>query len=225
MGIEAALREGADATGHARRPANYARSAFHVASALVCLFLTLVVLTPAQLPWAAAAFAGTAWTLEALRRVSPHWNDRLMAFFGPIAHASESRRVNSATWYMTSLVVLAASGATILAVVGVAVLGFADPVAGLVGRRFGRTHLLHGRTLEGTATFFFVGLLAAFGAIVLLPRPPSFGVAVLSAVAASSAGAVAELFSRRIDDNLSVPLSAAAATALVLVVSGTSPWG
>jgi ATP-dependent DNA helicase DinG len=35
----------------------------------------------------------------------------------------------------------------------------------------------------------------------------------------------AELFSRRIDDNLSIPLSAAAAAALVLTAVGVSPWG
>jgi dolichol kinase len=207
------------------RPANYVRSGFHVASALVCLVLTLVVFTPAQLPWAAAAFAGTAWALEISRRISPAANERLMAFFAPIAHAAEARRVNSATWYMTSLVVLAATGSTMLAVVGVAVLGFGDPLAGLVGRRFGRVELLHGRTLEGSLAFFVTGTLAAFGASWLVPSHPAPGIMLLTAAAASLAGAAAELFSRRVDDNLSIPLSAAVGAALALFAAGVSPWG
>jgi dolichol kinase len=208
----------------AHRPTNYTRSAFHVASALVCLVLTLVVFTPSQLPWAAAAFAGTAWSLEILRRISPAANERLMVFFRPIAHASEARRVNSATWYMTSLVILAATGSTILAVVGVAVLGFADPLAGLVGRRFGRIRLLHGRTLEGSLTFFVTGTITAFAASWLLPAPPPPGVMLLTAASASLAGTIAELVSRRVDDNLSIPLSAAMGAALALFALGTSPW-
>lgn len=214
-----------EAAVRVHRPMNYTRSAFHVSSAIVCLILTLVIFTPSQLPWAAAVFAGSAWSLEILRRVSPAWNDRLMAFFRPIAHAAERGRVNSATWYMTSLVLLASTGSTILAVVGVAVLGFADPVAGLVGRRFGRTPLLHGRTLEGSITFFVVGTVAALAACWLLPARPPLGIVLLVCAAASLAGAAAELFSRRIDDNLSIPLSAASAAALALVALGASPWG
>ena len=213
-----------EATVRAERPANYARSGFHVASAVVCLVLTLVLLTPKQLPWAAAAFAGTAWSLEILRRISTRWNERLMVFFRHIAHAAEAKRVNSATWYMTSLVVLASTGSTILAVVGVSVLGFADPIAGLVGRRFGRTKLLHGRTLEGSLAFFVAGTCAAFALSWLVPNHPSAGVMLLTAAAASLAGAAAELFSRRVDDNLSIPLSAAAAAALALTLAGVSLW-
>jgi dolichol kinase len=102
----------------------------------------------------------------------------------------------------------------------VAVLGFADPTAAIVGRRFGRVKLVNGRTLEGTITFFVVGVAAALGVVAWLPAPPPVAVALALAAAAGVAGALAELFSRRIDDNFSIPIVSAAATAAVLLASG-----
>jgi dolichol kinase len=165
-------------------------------------------------------FAGTFWSLECLRRISPRANDALMAFFAPIARPIERERVNSATWYMTALFLLASTGSTIAAVVGVAVLGFADPTAAIVGRRFGRVKLVHGRTLVGTMTFLVVGAAAAFSVVAWLPTPPPLAIAVGLAAAAGIGGALAELLSHRIDDNFSIPLVAAAAAATVLLATG-----
>lgn len=203
------------------RPTNYARSGFHVGAAGVCLGL-VVMLTSEQLPWAAGAFAAWAWTLESLRRVSKRANAAMMRFFRPIAHEQERDRVNSATWYMTSLVILALTGSPLLCVTGVAVLGVADPLAGLVGRRFGRVRLMNGRTLEGSLTFVVAGMLAARGAMLLVDTPLGAGALWLTAGAAALVGGVVELVSRRIDDNLSIPLAAAATAAAVVTLLGGS---
>ncbi len=191
------------------RPTNYARNAFHVCWGLVALSLIQWVLTPTTLIYAASAFVVYAWSMEAGRRLSPRMNAWLMKYYGPIAHPHEWNQVNSATWYATALVILAATGSALLCLVAVAVLTFADPAAALIGRRFGRTKLVNGRSLEGSATFFVVGtaaatLVALFG--VGLPLGTSLAVGA----GASFVAALAELFSRRIDDNLSVPLAALA---------------
>lgn len=201
------------------RPTNWARSGFHIGAAAVCLVL-VVALTSEQLPWAAGAFAAWAWTMEGMRRVSRRANAAMMAFFRPIAHEQERDRVNSATWYMTSLVLLALTGSPLLCVTGVAVLGLADPMAGLVGRRFGRVRLMNGRSLEGTLTFVVVGTLAARCAMLLVETSLGGGALWLTAFAAGLAGGIVELASRRIDDNLSIPMAAAGTAALVLSLLG-----
>ena len=206
------------------RPTNYARSAFHIGAALVCLGL-IVFLSSRALPWAAGAFAAWAWTMEGLRRVSRRANTAMMRFFRPIAHEQERDRVNSATWYMTSLVLLALTGSPLLCVTGVAVLGLADPLAGLVGRRFGRVRLVNGRSLEGSLTFVLVGTLAARSAMLLVDTTLDSGTLWLTAFAAALAGGVVELASRRVDDNLSIPMAAAATAALVTTLLGGSAWG
>ena len=142
-----------------------------------------------------------------------------------IAHEQERFRVNSATWYMTALLLLTLTFSPLLCVVAVAVLGFGDPLAGIAGRRWGRVRLVNGRTLEGTAVFVAVGTLAAMGAMQLVEHSLTPGVAWATALAAALAGGMAELLSRRVDDNLSIPLTAAAAATATMLLLGASPWG
>jgi dolichol kinase len=214
-----------DREAHApARPSNPARSIFHIISALVSLSFTLVVFTPTQLPWVAGSIAGTFWILEALRRPYPRFNALLMRFFRPVAHASEAHRVNSATWYMTALTLISLTKSDFLCVVGVAVLGFADPAASFVGRRWGHIVLLRGRTLEGAVGFVLAGTLAASLALMLVVPRPALGFALLVAFAASVTGAVAELLSRRLDDNFTIPLVATATAAAMLAAFGRLPW-
>ncbi|MCC6557397.1 MAG: hypothetical protein IT372_30980 [Polyangiaceae bacterium] len=201
----------------AARPANATRSLFHLASGAFAL--ALLRLLPSR-PWliaASAAFAGTAWTLETLRRYSPALNDRLMRIFRPIAHAHERHRVNSSTWYMTALVVLAAVAPRPAAEIGVIVLAIADPAAGFIGRRYGRIRLRARRSLEGTLAFFAAGALAALAQLTAFH---SFAMSSMLAIglAGAAAGALAELFSTRLDDNFTIPLASAAAAAAALQI-------
>jgi hypothetical protein len=73
----------------AHRPANLARTVFHVGSGALALTFLRMMPSRAWLIGAAAAFAIFAWTCEILRRRSASVNERLMRFFGPVAHAHE----------------------------------------------------------------------------------------------------------------------------------------
>lgn len=199
------------------RPTNPARSIFHVFSAVVGLLLAeyapwwVVVTVPVTL-------ASIFWVLEVTRRMSDAWNDKLMRFFAPIAHAHERELVNSSTWYATALSLLSLTGSPLAFAAGVIVLGVGDPAAALVGRKFGRTTLINNRTLEGTLTFAVVAFLAVLGVVLLwhdeLSRIRMLAVCSTAAVA----GALTELLSRRIDDNFSIPVVTGAAVWLVLAV-------
>jgi len=195
------------------RPTNYTRNLFHVFGAVVAIALLETVLPLAWLLPVAGSVAGLAWTLEGLRRIFPTVNRFCLWVFQRVRHPHESHRVNSSTWYATALVALAATERVDLAVMAIAVLGLADPAAAVIGRRYGKHRLIHGRSLEGTITFAVVGFFAAFS-VGLLHMPPA--AAALGALGACVLGALAELTSRRIDDNLSVPLASAAGAWAVL---------
>jgi dolichol kinase len=201
------------------RPTNYPRSVFHALSAILGATALSVVQSRNLILGAAATAAALAWTMEASRRAFPAVNDRLMGLFGPFAHPHETQRINSATWYSTALLLLALTGATTLCGVAVLVLGLGDPMAALVGRRFGRLKLLHGRTLEGS-----LGFLLSAGAVAVLwtwgVRGLPLAPALLVALGAALAGTLMELTSFRIDDNLSIPLAAAAGGAGGLWLAG-----
>ena len=207
------------------RPSNLRRSLFHVTSALVSLLFTLVVFDSRQLAFVAGSIAITFWCLEALRRPFPRFNALLMRFFAPIAHPKEREEVNSATWYMTALTLLALTQSPVLCAIGVAVLGFGDPVASAIGRKIGRVHLMNGRTLEGSLAFVVAATLTAIPAAALASAHLPIAVLAVASFAAALAGAVAEILSRRMDDNFTIPLAAMGAATVVLAVFGHTPWG
>jgi dolichol kinase len=200
------------------RPTNWARSVFHVAGAAVSIVLIQVLIgRPWLLTAAAVLYAGTFWTLELLRTRSAKMNQALLGFFKHVVHSHESARVNSSTWYATALVLLTLTHSPVLCLVAVGILGVGDPFAGFIGRRFGRVRLVHGRSLEGSLAFFVAGTTVAFALLRLLHPELLLWPALALAAVAAVFGALAELFSLRIDDNLSVPLAAALGGALVLL--------
>ena len=203
----------------ALRPTNYRRNLFHISFALFALLLLEVLLTQPLLVRFAAGFFVWSWGCELLRRRVPAVNRALMRVLGPFAHPHEHWRINSATWYATAILLLTLTGDPELQVCGVAILGFADPAAAVVGRRYGRHKIIHGRSLEGTLAFIVVGALVA---LLLLAGPHRLALphAALVALAAALPAALAELLSRRVDDNLSIPLSAAAGAWLALTLLG-----
>ncbi len=202
------------------RPTNYARNAFHVASALVALFVIEVV--PHLMVFIAGAFALSGWTMEISRRQSTRANDLLMKLFGPVAHPHERHRINSATWYSSALVILALAFAPVLGAIAVTVLGFGDPAAALIGRKYGRTKLVNGRSLQGSLAFVFFGGLFTFGVLAAFHSELGTTHMILLSLAGATFGAVAELFSKTIDDNMSVPLAAACASSVTAILLSIS---
>jgi dolichol kinase len=205
--LAAALREAAIHVP-SLRPTNYIRNVLHVGMAASIICLVELVLTPTTMVWVSGGGFVWAWSMEISRRFSGRINEFLMRVFGAFAHPHETHRVNSATWYTTALLIMALVFTPMQGVVGLAVLGLGDPVAALVGRRFGRIHLVNSRTLEGTLAFFIFGTGAAMA--VLTNFHPEIGLsdALFIAGVGSAAGALAELFTRRVDDNLAIPLGA-----------------
>lgn len=207
----------------ALRPTNYARNLFHVGWAALATFTLAVYPNQTFLFIIISGFFTWAWTMETLRRFMPKLNDMLLAWLGRFAHPHEWHRVNSATWYATALFVLTYTGVLTAALPALVILGLGDPAAAVVGRRWGTTKLIHGRSLEGSTAFVLAGGLGSFLAMSLVhPQIPT-GVAALTCGLAAVVGAIAELLSRKIDDNLSIPLSSAAAATLVLTSFGITP--
>lgn len=205
------------AAGRTLRPTNYARNLFHMLGASSVLVILAHLPDRASMIALALGVTAPAWIVEWQRGTRPAFNDWMMWLFGPVAHAHERFRVNSATWYATALSLLAVCAPMPAALLGVAVLGFGDPVAAVVGRRFGRTHLRAGRTLEGSLAFVLAGGLA--GVVTLALYASSVPNRVAVAGVAAIFGAVAELFSHDLDDNLTIPLGAALGAALILALT------
>ncbi|MFO0759578.1 MAG: hypothetical protein U0359_24005 [Byssovorax sp.] len=192
------------------RPTNYKRSLFHVACGAAAFGLMRLLPGRAWLVGLSLAFAIAAWTMEIARRHSGDVNDRLMRLFGKVAHPHERYRVNSSTWYTTALFLLSIAAPLPAAEIGVVVLAVADPAAALIGRRYGKTKLRAARSLEGTLAFLAVGAALSLALLAGL-HPQPLPIMLLLAATAGLSGALAELYSTRLDDNFTIPVTVAAA--------------
>jgi len=201
------------------RPTNYARNVFHVSSALLSLFLVETVLTPMWMFLAAFSVAASAWLMELGKRRNARVDRITWRVLGKMGHPYERTRINSATWFSTALLLLALTGSQLIAALALMILGVADPAAGLIGRRFGRHKLVHGRSVEGTAAFVLFGAVGCLATLAIWHPALGWSIALGITAAAVLPAALAELYAYRIDDNLLVPMAAAAgAGAFALLV-------
>lgn len=189
------------------RPTNYKRNLFHVSSGIMVLMILQHLLAPATQFWVMIGVTAWAWTMEATRRHSEFIHKTLMKVFGPIAHPHEHYRVNSATWYATALLLLTIFSPRMASALAVIVLAVGDPFAALIGRKFGKIKINAGRTLEGMLAFIFAG--AAASMLVMWIYAPRIALPhmLILAFVPSFAGSLAEMYSQRIDDNFTIPMS------------------
>ena len=202
------------------RPTNYGRNVFHFAGGVMCLILLHHVFSSDTVGYVAVGCAIWIWLMEALKLRYEKVTKFYLFLLGKFAHPHEHLRINSATWFGTAIAILAVFFEPAAAAVGVAILCTADPVAAIIGRRYGRIPLMGGRTLEGSLGFLLSGTLISIIVLQIWHSYLSWSAVLLTAFIASLIGAIIELFSDRVDDNLTIPVGSALCAALVLSVIG-----
>lgn len=195
---------------------NLVRSLFHMGSGLFAALLYHFALTRGQAIVVMGALVVLFVGLEVARRRSSAFNDFLMrgALIKVIARPHEYFRVNSSTYFVIGLLIAAITCPKVAVELGCLVLAVADPVASTLGRRFGKTKLYRDKSFIGTAAFLGAALLASAAYLAILH--PEAGRLWMVAGLAALVGALAELYTTRLDDNLTIPLSVALAASVLL---------
>ncbi len=202
------------------RMSNLARSLFHCLSALSVLLMIEFVPAFSWMFWIALAYFFFCWGTEGLKRLNPAMKARVMKLFATIAHPHEYDKINSATWYGVALLVLSLMPTPVIGIIAVAVLGFADPAAAAVGRKWGKIRLPGNRTLEGSLGFFVTGTLAASAALAVFHPIGDLGTTLMVSAVAAACGALGELAGAYPDDNLTIPMASAAGAFGTLAMLG-----
>ena len=161
-------------------------------------------------------------TGEVARRVFPTLNQLFLTHLAVLLKSGEAQQITGATFLAAGSLITLVLFSTEIAALALMFLALGDPVAALVGSRFGRLRTSsffsfgqarrQSKSLEGTLAFLAValGLVAVFwGAKVF----DNYWPAVLGAVVA----AVVESLPLPIDDNFSVPLASAVVMSLIWV--------
>jgi dolichol kinase len=199
------------------KPLMGARTWFHIAMGATATLLYELLLDRRQAMLVLGSLLLVFGTLEVTRRLSARWNRFLVdTLFKSIARPHEFHQVNSATWYLLALSLLAPFFSRPAVLSGVLVLAFGDPAAAWIGRSFGRVKLRGKKSLEGSLGFVAVGALVVAGYLLVFHPEIALWRRLLAAGLSSVLGAVAELFSERVDDNLTVPIVGTLAAALLL---------
>lgn len=188
-----------------------ARASFHAMMGLSCAALYQFVLNYDQAVVVLAGFIAMATTLEVTRRFSTRWNDFLVdKVFRGISRPDERYRINSSTWYLAALAVITVSAPQPVVCASILVLALGDPIASLVGSRFGKRRLANDKSLVGALAFFFVSFAATAAYLWFAAPDVSIMIRLGLVLTLSLVGTLTELFSNRMDDNFTIPVFCAA---------------
>jgi dolichol kinase len=188
-----------------------ARASFHAMMGLSCVALYQFALNYNQAIIVLAGFMAMATTLEVTRRFSSRWNDFLVdKVFRGVSRPDERYRINSSTWYLVALTAITVAAPQPVVCVSILVLALGDPIASLVGSRFGKRRLANDKSLVGALAFFFVSVAATAGYLFLAAPELSVMLRLGLILTVSLVGTLTELFSNRMDDNFTIPVFCAA---------------
>lgn len=160
-------------------------------------------------------FIATMFTLEVYRFRYPGVNRWLFEHFKSFTKEKERARVSTTTLFLVASLLTVVLFPRGIAIAAILFLVVGDPVAEIVGLRYGRVPLL-GKSLEGTLAGLCACLLMA-----ALARALPLGLGWPALLAGAVAATVAELLPIPVDDNFTIPLAAGLAMALV---SGWHGW-
>jgi dolichol kinase len=209
------------ARGHIK-PVNYWRNLFHAGNASLAFALYQWFLTREQALFSLGAIAVVAVAMEVSRRYFPRWNEFLVnRVFGLVSRPREKHAVNSATWYLFALMIACALFSKPALLVALLILGFSDPIASLVGKRWGTRKLRGQKSFQGTWAFLIsaAGLTVAYGALVGVPFLSLGGLIWVVGVPLATTGA--ELYGDRVDDNFGILIAGGAVASLSIYLMGS----
>ncbi len=136
--------------------------------------------------------------------------------FGRMIRETELHRVSGAFYFVLGITLTIAFFPKAAVEVACLAMGFGDAASAVFGRRFGTIRLAGTRTLQGSLAFAVSAFIA-----VLTYRLVLYGGGLPAALPwaglAAAGGALVELLSLRVDDNLTVPVATAALLSLTLV--------
>jgi diacylglycerol kinase (CTP) len=204
--------------GHVK-PVNYWRNLFHAINATIAFSLYQWVLTREQALLALGSVAVVATLLEVSRRFSERWNSFLVdRVFGLVSRPLERHAVNSATWYLFSLLISCFLFSKEALLVAVLILGYSDPIASIVGKKLGTRKIRGQKSLQGTLAFFLSALAVAVGYGTWMGLSVFSGASWIWYLGVPLTTTAAELFGDRIDDNFGILLAGGAVASLSLAL-------
>ena len=155
-----------------------------------------------------ASLTGTAVALELARRRFSGLNEWFMSQTSALLKESESSRVLGSTYMAAASLIVFLFFDKEVAILALLYIAVGDPLAGVVGKRYGRVKV-GSKSVEGTLAF-----AVGAGGVGCALAAVGLDVPYWVALGGAGVGALVELVPSPVDDNLTVP-----------PVSGAVMWG
>jgi dolichol kinase len=149
-------------------------------------------------------FSACTFLVEFLRLRNEQLNQLLMVLMKPVMRESEKNSISGMPFYALGVSLSLFFFPERLAILSILFLIFADPMASLCGVLYGRDKILPNKSLQGTMAAFSVCYIVTL-VYGLIHASPNINLLVFS-IAAGLIGAMSELCSQFIDDNLCIPV-------------------
>ncbi|MBI1861982.1 MAG: phosphatidate cytidylyltransferase [Deltaproteobacteria bacterium] len=185
------------------------RKLYHMCNGLICFGLYNFFLTEAQALLVLGVVGGAGILFDLARLKIPTVHRFALAHFGGLMRREELRSLTGNSYFILGLFVVVALFPRPIVSLSVLYLALGDPIAALVGTRWGKTKISGKKSVEGAIANFAVAFLATvlFAAATQLPHP------WVLAIVGATCSVIAELAPLGIDDNLTIP-----------VISGALLW-
>lgn len=201
-----------------RSDLHIARKAWHITSGLAGLgAYYLLGYGPQLTSYALFGLAIASFVFELSRMKFETLNTQVVKVLGPIMRESERNSFTGLPFYALGVASSLLFFPEKMAILSVLFLIFADPIASTAGILHGRKQIVKGKSLEGFMASFLVCTLITY--IYFLKSTSSPIYLGLFSLFAGLIGALSELSSSYVDDNLTIPLlSGAGLTFLAMII-------
>ncbi len=194
------------------------RRLFHMGNGFVVASAYLVMLTRQDIIYFLGTVACLLYVFDQIRIAYPEIAKKFEAGTKYIMRAEEQLKESAMIPYVMAILLCILSFPKVIAVASIFTLAFADPLSALIGIRFGKHHIVKGKSIEGSLAF----LVATFLSITI-----TFAISQviswqmwLAAFAVSILATAFEMIPLRIDDNLTIPLFVAFTLTIACTVFG-----
>ncbi len=184
---------------------HWLRRLWHFAGVMAMVALYLFLQEDEAL-YTALVVSGFLISLDLIRLLVPNLNKKLILVFGPFLRAHETHHLTAASYMLIGVTVSIALFPKEVVLLSLLMLALADPMAAIVGIRFGKDKLIGKKTLQGSIAAFLVCTALAFAYYFFYRIFPDDRLLLIS-VLSGTAGALAELIPvYKWDDNLTFPI-------------------
>lgn len=190
------------------------RKGIHFGSVIIPITAVFVSRMEMVLFLTAAALAMVL--IDIVRSRNKVFRSFFLGLFGKVLRGKEQEGgMTASTVLMASAALTILLFRTEIAVSALVFLSIGDSLAALIGKRFGRTKLVSGRTLEGSLAAL-LGCLVFAIPLMQLSAARGWSLSPTGLAFGALAATIAELFEVPLDDNLRIPVFAGLVMELVI---------